>query len=156
MDALDTSTNTGPKHPETEKGRIEVEQGMAKLTGGPGVEGGAPHSVSPSRPMRSGDAPHSPSSQPQLAQEGTRNTQGPTSAMMARFGNAGPETAVAEAPYQHQQYSAGGTSALENENENENDRDFGYAQRSQSAGVGQEGHAPDRYVLGGEGPRQLS
>ena len=151
MDALDTSTNSGPKHPETEKGRIEVEQGMAKLTGGPGVEGGAPHSVSSSQPMRTSDAPHSTSSQPQLAQDG--NTLGPTSAMMAGFGNAGPETAVAEAPYQQQQYSAGGTTALENENEN--GRDFGYAQRSQSAGVGQEGHAPDRYSLGGEGPRQL-
>ena len=80
------------------------------------------------------------------------DTLGPTSAMMAGFGNAGPETAVAEAPYQQQQYLAGGTTALENENEN--GRDFGYAQRSQSAGVGQEGHAPDRYSLGGEGPRQ--
>ena len=154
MDALDTSTNTGPKHPETEKGRIEVEQGMAKLTGGPGVEGGAPHSVSPSQPMRAGDAPHSTSSQPQLAPEGTRNTLGPTSAMTAGFGNAGPETAVAEAPYQ-QQYSAGGSGTTTLENENENGRDFGYAQRSQSAGVGQEGNAPDRYALGGEGPRQL-
>ncbi|RPD56484.1 hypothetical protein L226DRAFT_610016 [Lentinus tigrinus ALCF2SS1-7] len=164
MDTLDSSTKTGHGHPETQQGRTEVEQGMAKLTGGPGVLGGAPRSDT--HPMRPGDAPYSQPNRAsdastygsgQLAQEG--NTLGPTSAMTAGFGNAGPEMAVAEAPYQQ---SAGGTGApgARAVGENQNDRDFGHAKRNEPAATaGQRGNtlgpAPDRYALGGEGPRQL-
>ncbi|KAI0692920.1 hypothetical protein C8T65DRAFT_761399 [Cerioporus squamosus] len=166
MDAVDSSTKTGGGHPETYQGRREVEEGMAKLTGGPGVGGGAPRSDT--HPTHgAGGAPHSASDRDggygrgQLGQEG--NALGPTSAMTTGFGNAGPEVAVAEAPYQ-QQYSAGGAGAPGAGGavrEQGNDRDFGYAhaQRNEMPSAGQQGStsgpAPDRYSLGGEGPRQL-
>ncbi|TFK79923.1 hypothetical protein K466DRAFT_667906 [Polyporus arcularius HHB13444] len=162
MDTLDSSTKTGGGHPETHQGRREVEGGLAKLTGGPGVGGGAPrsethptHAQSNSASDRDGDHGRG-----QLAQEG--NALGPTSAMTTGFGNGGPEAAVAEAPYQ-QQYSAGGAPGSGTVREQGNDRDFGYAaehsQRNEPPTAGKQGStpgpAPDRYSLGGRGPTQL-
>ncbi|RDX49495.1 hypothetical protein OH76DRAFT_1438864 [Lentinus brumalis] len=167
MDTLDSSTKTGGGHPETHQGRREVEGGMAKLTGGPGVGGGAPRSETHPTHAAS-DAPHTQSNSAsdrdgdhgrgQLAQEG--NALGPTSAMTTGFGNGGPEAA---APYQ-QQYPAGGTGAPGGGvvREQGNDRDFGYAhaQRNEPPMVpgpqgSTPGPAPDRYSLGGQGPTQL-
>ncbi|KAI0329359.1 hypothetical protein GY45DRAFT_1435507 [Cubamyces sp. BRFM 1775] len=157
-------------HPEIEKGRREVEQGMAKLTGGPGVDnamhGSATRSAdvppttggnSATTAARAGSAP--------IAQQG--NTLGPSSAIMAGF-NAGPTTAMAEAPYQ-QQYptagtagtagSGGGVSAIQPEQAS-TDRYF--YPRAGQAGPGAPtsqqgatpGPAPDHNTLAGD-PQRL-
>ncbi|KAI9060411.1 hypothetical protein FKP32DRAFT_1054578 [Trametes sanguinea] len=153
MGAVDSSTKTGGTRPEVEKGRQEVEQGMAKLTGGPGVS----QSSSPDR-ATSGTTGSSTASAA-VAQEG--NALGPTSAMNAGF-NAGPTTAVAEAPYQSQYSSGGagpeGTSSF---TQGSNDRDFhpgGHGQSQQPPSMPQEGMspgpAPDRSTLSGD-PQRL-
>ncbi|KAI0746212.1 hypothetical protein C8Q80DRAFT_759904 [Daedaleopsis nitida] len=176
MDAVDSTTSSGPTHPETHHGRHEVERGMAKLTGGAGATGPPPRH--PDRVPRSASGAGATTADPTTSSAGAGtsdgspsvargqegNVLGPSSAMTAGFTNAGPESAVAEAPYQ-QQYSAGGAGVpgATVGGEMSNERDFGYGAGATSAsngsqggsGAGSAGPAPDRYAFGGDGPRHL-
>ncbi len=161
MDTVDSTTHTGNAHPETLRGRLEVEQGMAKMTGGrraatasaraptSGAGGApAPSAYLPSQYQSQGQVSGNASAPP--AQEG--DVLGPTSGIAARSGNAAPC---------QEQYSAGGASAAGSGTgkQGSNGRDFGYDQNGEQPTVvrqqgGMPGPAPDRHALGGE-PRQL-
>ncbi|KAI8973070.1 hypothetical protein BD414DRAFT_499016 [Trametes punicea] len=115
MSAVDSSSQPSGTHPEVEKGRHEVERGMAKLTGDPGTGRGP---ASSSSTTLSTDMPTTAVPKP------FANALGPTGAMMAGV-NAGPTAAVAEAPYQPE-YSAGdaGPEDIPPLQQGSNDRDF--------------------------------
>ncbi|KAI0666512.1 hypothetical protein C8Q78DRAFT_1059952 [Trametes maxima] len=147
MDAVDSSTNTqagpgdGPR-PEVERGRREVEQGMAKLTGGPGV------TDAPPRAPQNTSAP--------LAHE--ENGLGPTTQSGITAGlNAGPETAVAQGPGQTQYNPSGaglvGASAFQQGPTNRDFQPGAAVDQPQGAG-GTPGPAPDRNTLS-SGPQRL-
>ncbi|KAI0748950.1 hypothetical protein C8Q74DRAFT_381883 [Fomes fomentarius] len=166
MDTVDSTTNTGNAHPETLRGRLEVEQGMAKMTGGRHAAtasaraptsgaGGAPASSSAYPPSQyqsqgqvSGDADAPP------AQEG--DVLGPRSGMTAGSGNAGPESSIAYAPYQKQYYAGGASAAGSGTGrQGSNGRDLGYDQNREQPTVvrqqgGMLGPEPDRHALGSE------
>ncbi|CDO70203.1 hypothetical protein BN946_scf184942.g3 [Trametes cinnabarina] len=141
MSAVDPSKKTGGPRPEVEKGQREVEQGMAKLTGGPGAC--HPQSAEGDQPQ---SANHPSSTAP--SQEG--NSSEPTSTTHAGF-NAAPTAAVA-----HQsRYSATSTAPLQ---QGSNDRDFhpggtGHSQPASQQGT-TPGPAPDRSTLSGD-PQRL-
>ena len=157
MDAVDSQP-----HPETLKGKAEVERGMAKLTGGRGVSadqseraypqaarGDPGHGVGPNYSANTGygaDSGYGAATCSPVEARG--DTLGPTSTMNAGFGNAGLEAEAAFAPGQIQQGDAAGYTAREPGRTT--DRDF--ANAGQNANV--TGPAPDRYGLSGE-PRQL-
>ncbi|OSC98913.1 hypothetical protein PYCCODRAFT_1427566 [Trametes coccinea BRFM310] len=153
MSAVDSSTKTGGTRPEVERGRQEVEQGMAKITGGPG----AAHPSSSDHATSGTRGSSAPSAA--VAQEG--NALGPTSAVDAGF-NASPTTAVAEAPYQSQYSSGGaGSEGTPSFTQGSNDRDFhsgGAGQSQQPPSMPQQGMspgpAPDRSTLPGD-PQRL-
>ena len=169
MEALDGPQ--GSRHAQlAHQGQQEVEQGMAKLTGGPGATSAASGQGTGARSANysndsSGVSVNAASSSEyganQRANEG--NTLGPSSALTAGFGNAGPEVAVAEAPAGNQ-YTAGGLGPTDSSGamgqQGSTDRDFGYAQghtRRDPTVTGQQGSspgpAPDRYALSGEPTR---
>ncbi|KAI0777483.1 hypothetical protein BD413DRAFT_180339 [Trametes elegans] len=150
MSTVDSSTNTGGTHPEVEKGRREVERGMAKLTGGPGVTGTVHGYDSGSTNPTGGDPPTAPEPP---AQEG--NVLGPTSGINAGL-NAGPTTAVAEAPFQPQYAPSGaGPEGVASIGQGKNDRDFHPGSAGQQAQGGSPGSAPDHSSLPGD-PQRLA
>ncbi|KAI0643966.1 hypothetical protein C8Q79DRAFT_121798 [Trametes meyenii] len=151
MDAVDSSTKTragpgGGPRPEVEQGRLEVEQGMAKLTGGPGVTNAPPTSRTNPIP-RATQAPSAP-----LAHEG--NGLGPASSV-----NADPEAAVAQGPYQPQYAPSGagsdGTAAFQQGSTNRDFRPSPAVTFDQPQGAGSTpGPAPGRNTLS-SGPQRL-
>ncbi|KAI0635473.1 hypothetical protein C8Q77DRAFT_709100 [Trametes polyzona] len=152
MSAVDSKTNAqSGTHPEVEKGRREVEEGMAKLTGGPGVNDAPPqHGVH----HAATDGRTTSASTP-LAQQG--NTLGPASGITAGF-NAGQETALAEAPYQPQHAPSGaGPEGAPSVQQGSNDRDFhpGSAGESAPQQGTTPGPAPDRSMLSKGDPQRL-
>ena len=137
MEALDGPQ--GSRHAQlAHQGQQEVEQGMAKLTGGPGATSAASGQGTGARSTNysndsNGVSVNAASSSEyganQRANEG--NTLGPSSALTAGFGNAGPEVAVAEAPAGNQ-YTAGGLGPTDSSvamgQQGSTDRDSGYVQ----------------------------
>ncbi|KAI0354149.1 hypothetical protein OH77DRAFT_1426580 [Trametes cingulata] len=131
MSAVDSGKKAGGTHPEVQKGQKEIEHGMARLTGGPGVNGTA--HAAPTSSSTNSTVSDTPTASAPLAQEG--NALGPTSAMTAGI-NAGPETAVAEGPYQPQFAASGaGPDSAPPFQQGSNDRDF-------PAGAADEPHEP--------------
>ncbi|EIW56233.1 uncharacterized protein TRAVEDRAFT_22542 [Trametes versicolor FP-101664 SS1] len=132
MDVVDSSTNSEAAHPEVEEGGHEIEHGMARLTGGPGVEN--------PRRTRVSDETSTKSSVPSLAQEG--NVLGPASGVPTGL-KAGPQYSSPGAADDSAAPVQGGR----------NDRDFhpGSADRAQEGG----GPAPDRNALS-RSPQRLA
>ncbi|KAL1938699.1 hypothetical protein VTO73DRAFT_11302 [Trametes versicolor] len=127
MDVVDSSTNSEAAHPEVEEGGHEIEHGMARLTGGPGVE-------NPCR-TRVSDEMSTRKPPPSLAQQGS------ASGVPAGL-NAGPQYSSPGAADDSAAPVQGGR----------NDRDFhpGSADRAQEGG----GPAPDRNALSRSPQRQ--
>ncbi|KAH9896436.1 hypothetical protein C8Q73DRAFT_834579 [Cubamyces lactineus] len=147
--------------PEIEKGRREIEHGLAKLTGGPGVDnavhGCATRSSNvPSATGGNSSTAAAPTGSEPVAQQGS--ALGPTSAIMAGF-NAGPTLVAAAAPHQQQSSAAGttGAAAVQPEQASTN-RDFRPHSSSSSAPMAQQGAtpgpAPDHSTLTGD-PQSL-
>ena len=164
MDAVDSTVHGSSSHPERHQGTLEVERGMAKLTGGPGANTAAqPQSRAPTSgttassgaspgapPMATAPQPH-PSYPSEQAVSGPADAHGPTSAMDAGFGNAGPEAAVASV--QRREESSGGVSSVEQHAKRmPNDRNFGSANETQDGGM--TGPVADRYAYSGS-PNRL-
>ncbi|TBU22788.1 hypothetical protein BD311DRAFT_782124 [Dichomitus squalens] len=157
MEAVDGSQ--GSRHaPISQQGRQEVERGMAKLTGGPGAAS-VTSSTGTRNPNPAGDSDGVSTNTESSSGFGARqranggNALGPSSGLTTGFGNAGPEAAVAQAPYGGQESAMG--------QQGSTNRDFGYEEghtRRDPAVMGQQGNspgpAPDRYTLSGE-PKRL-
>ncbi|KAI0367343.1 hypothetical protein BV20DRAFT_970772 [Pilatotrama ljubarskyi] len=151
MSAVIPSKKTGETSPEVQKGQKEIEHGMARLIGGPGVDGTARAQASPSSSTNA-TVSDMPTVSAPLAQEG--NALGPVSGMLAGV-NAGPETAVVEGPYQPQYASSGaGPDSAPPLQQGSNDRDFqhGAAERPHEPTIVPQqgatpGPAPDRNTL---------
>ena len=153
MDAVDTAAH-GPHaapHPETRQGTLEVERGMAKLTGGRGADA-PPHSQA--------DPAQAPSSQPQSlleaqAQPQSRARAGSELAPPGRGVRAPPSSPLQ--PRQQPSATLSGTRVAEHDFARD---DLGPATGSTGmrtdAGMGgmdradQQGFEPDRYAFEGE------
>ncbi|KAH9846885.1 hypothetical protein C2E23DRAFT_850815 [Lenzites betulinus] len=149
MNVLDSGSGAGGGHLEAEQGSREVERGMAKLTGGPGIDGVAHRGTGTGGGTSTTSAP--------LAHEGNLNGAPPASTGTAGF-NAGP---AAEAGFQPQNASSGAGPPLQG---GSNDRDFYPGDSTdmphQPSTIPQEcaaattGPAPDRSTLAGS-PQRL-
>ncbi|OJT12276.1 hypothetical protein TRAPUB_11177 [Trametes pubescens] len=142
MAAVDSSDTT---HPEVEEGGREIEHGMARLTGGPGVENARITPVfaeTRTDPLSDGPqttaAPHSHRG----------NILGPASGVATGL-HPGPESAVANGPQCSSPGAADDAAAFQG---GRNDRDFhpGSADRVQEGGP-----APDRNALS-RSPQRLA
>ncbi|KAI0653847.1 hypothetical protein C8Q70DRAFT_586103 [Cubamyces menziesii] len=137
-----------------EKGQREIEHGLAKITGGPGVDNtvhGCATRSSNISSTTSGNSTTTAAATEPVAQQGSALE--PISGIMAGF-NAGPTLAMVEAPHQQQYSAASTTSAAFGRGDpaiqpaqNSTNRDF---RPHASSGALTPGPAPDHSTLTGD------